>query len=241
MINKIKYFSLLLALVNNLALADNGYTLNISNQTLTGATLPNLQVYCNGATVGMLNTPSSTIQSFNIPAQVVCEIKDNTQIFATLKQDSNAFDIQESVVTPNPAYQNLKISYANNHDANDSGWFQTAQLPLSYGGSCKQDGSSGITCSLNNEPSTLNITLTGGTAPTPPSPIAPYTYPADVSQAPIWDATTVYQTHYHPTLYPVVKYNDGNLYVACWYASGNIPGQGDPWRLYDPNKNVCTS
>ena len=90
---------------------------------------------------------------------------------------------------------------------------------------------------LPNGPSVLNMTLTGGTAPQPPSPVPNY-----VNDMGNWNATTIYQPVGNPMIYPMVTYTDNHQYVACWYAAGtNVPGKGDPWRLYDANKNVCTS
>lgn len=104
---------------------------------------------------------------------------------------------------------------------------------------CKYDGASGITCILSNPHEIpyypVNLTLYGGYAPPPPPP---YTYDAGV-----WDPNTIYQVKYNPTLYPKVHYNaDGKDYVGCWYAAGtNVPGKGDPWRVYSSAKNVCTA
>ncbi|QEO57796.1 hypothetical protein [Francisella marina] len=211
---------------STLALA-TPFTLNIDNQSEAQG----LQLH--SSTDGDKNLEKG-INTFNLDTQNQYEIRiPNVQIIGSLKQDASFFTMQSVPMNPQ-YYQNLNVEISS-----PNGSYKTV-TPKQANGICSIDTQGqGITCRVSKvAPSELNITLTGGKAP---EPIAEYTYDAGV-----WDGSKIYQVKYNPTLYPKVIYSvDGGKnymsYVACWYAdASNTPGNGDPWREYDPSKNVCS-
>lgn len=212
------------------------FTLNIDNQSETQG----LQLYSStdqGNTKNLVKGKNT----FNLDTQNQYQIRiPNVQIIGSLKQDPTFFTMQS--VPQNPEYyQDISVKISS-PDGSINGSYKTV-TPKQAGGVCTIDTQGeGITCRISQlVPSELNVTLTGGSAP---EPVAEYTYDAGV-----WNSSNVYQVDYSttPALYPRVLYSvDGGKnymsYVACWYAdSSNVPGNGDPWRQYDPTKNVCTA
>lgn len=169
--------------------------------------------------------------SFNLSTENQYQIRiPNKQIMASIKQDNSYFDVQGTPQDAAPGIQNLKVEIDTSNGS--SGSYQTVN-PANQDGFCQPDTGSSITCELGQSvPNSITITLTGGEKP---QPVAEYTYDAGD-----WDSSQIYQPKNNPVLYPKVTYN-GEDYVGCWYATGdNVPGQGDPWREYDPMKNVCS-
>lgn len=171
--------------------------------------------------------------------------------------------IQNTPVAAASGLQDLQVNYSSNNKqfvGSFNNILQGGQPKFS--GDCKKDGSSGVVCTIanNDRISSLLVDVSGGSAPTP---VAAYT----CNQG-NWSSTDVYApinttkaiekdkdcSYYNAAsskkasrvkasngqVYPKVTYNTQD-FVACWWAAaGQAPGQdGGPWKLYNPNKNVC--
>mgnify|MGYP000063528516 CR=1 FL=1 len=161
----------------------------------------------------------------------------STQIVTSLKQDASWFSIQNTSPAYNQALQAITVSYTSGSYSGSYASMMDSNGYIPRTGFCNVDGSAGTTCqassNISNPPTQITLNLSGGTSPNS------YLQPLVA-----WDSNAIYQVTYNPTTYPLVSYKN-QQYVACWYASSaNVPGAGDPWRVYNPStsfKNPCSN
>ncbi len=178
-------------------------------------------------------------------SDTIYEIHYNgTQIFASIKQDSDYFVLQATPMMANPAWQDVKVQLtANGSGGKKTGSYQTVRNDagkLVYNGVCQPDGA-GLTCKLSNHNGTINnldITLTGGHEKPPMENYVIPAYPEGNDQVPEWSADKTYGQWRSDGLHERVKYQ-GQQYVACWWVKGDAPTTNDAWKVFNPNKNVC--